>query len=184
MGMSWSIPWQYLGMPGRTPHEDLVEELKLVRRKGLHRLDQVIDELPTLRRIAAQTTGGEKPSDVEALLRSVYAQRSEGAQGTAIGILLGLELGRRGASPQVLRQVAADRLGYATVETFRKKPELQALETFAHLIESHAVDVHARDELPGYKVEEVMRLIENLTIAEYGDLVRRLRHRMSHLGES
>lgn len=163
--------------------EYLVEELKIVRRRGLHRLEDIINELPALRKLSTVAIGGERTEDVESLLRTVYRERSEGAQGTAIGIILGLEQGRRGASPQVLREVAAKRLGYASVDTFRKKPELNAMKTFAHLIESYAIEIQNRPEPTADKINEIMRLVEKLTLAEYGDFVRRMRHRMAHLAD-
>lgn len=170
-------------MPEDTVHQRLVRELKIVRRAGLHRLAEHLDELPTLREIAARTIGAAHAQDVEGLLRAVYTQRSEGAQGTAIGLLLGLDPGRRGASPRVLREVAARRLGYHSVDTFRKQPEAKAVETFAHLIESYDMDIRRRPEPEGHKIERIMQLIEELTIAEYGELVRRLRHRITTITE-
>lgn len=162
----------------------LIEELKVVRRHGLHRLADCLDKIPALVRLAEETMGSGKVSDVEGMLRAVYTtQRSEGAQGTAIGILLGLEQGRRGAAPAVLRKAAADRLNYYSVDTFRKRPEANAIATFAALIESYAVEVHQRPEPEGQKIEQIMKLIEQLTLAEYGELVRRLRHRIVHLAD-
>ncbi|WP_026555694.1 hypothetical protein [Arthrobacter sp. 35W] len=170
-------------MPESKLQQLLIAELKVVRRHGLHRLDDCVNQIPALVRLAEETMGGGQPSDVERMLRAVYAQRSEGAQGTAIGLLLGLELGRRGASPTVLRKVAAERLGYHSVDTFRKKPESTALATFAALIESYAVEIHHRPEPEGQKIEQIMRLIEKLSIVEYGELVRRLRHWMTHIAD-
>lgn len=171
-------------MPERPPlHALLVTELKRVRRCGLHRLAEHLHELPALREIASRTRGASTAMDVEGLLRAVYTQRSEGAQGTAIGILLGLELGRRGASPRVLREVAAQRLGYYSVDTFRKKPEQTAIATFAHLIESYLIDINNRPEPEGSKIENIMKLIEVLTLAEYGELVRRLRKRVATVAD-
>jgi hypothetical protein len=109
-------------------HELLVKELTVVRRCGLHRLREHLDELPALAPAAERTSGAATAEHVEGLLRNVWTSRSEGAQGTAIGILLGLEQGRRGASPRVLRQVASERLGYYSVDTFRKKPEVNAID--------------------------------------------------------
>jgi hypothetical protein len=170
-------------MPESSLQQLLIDELKVVRRHGLHRLAECLDQIPALVRLAEETMGSGKVSDVEGMLRAVYTQRSEGAQGTAIGILLGLEQGRRGASPTVLRKAAADRLNYYSVDTFRKKPEANAIATFAALIESYAIEIHHRPEPEGQKVERIMTLIEQLTLAEYGELVRRLRHRIVHLAD-
>lgn len=170
-------------MPESRLQQLLIGELKIVRRCGLHRLDEYLDDLPALVRLAEETRGAGQAIDVEGLLRAVYTQRSEGAQGTAIGILLGLEIGRRGASPTTLREVAAKRLGYYSVDTFRKKPEANAIATFAALIESYAVEIHHRPEPEGQKIDEIMKLIAQLSVAEYGELVRRLRHWMAHVAD-
>ena len=168
-------------MPDLTLHERLVVELKVIRRSGLHRLQEHLEELPTLAQLAGETMGAATADDIERMLRAVYTQRSEGAQGTAIGILLGLEQGRRGASPRVLRKVAATRLGYQSVDTFRKNPEVRAIATFARLLESYAVDIRTRPIPEGQRIEKIMDLIEQLSLAEYGELVRRLRHRIMSL---
>lgn len=162
-------------MPVPPPREQLIRELKIIRRCGLHRLREHLDELPTLCQLAERTTGAPTAERVEVLLRSVFTTRSEGAQGTAIGILLGLEKGRRGASPTVLRQVAADRLGYQSVDTFRKQPEANAIATFADLIESYVVDFENRPVREDERIERAMAAIEQLNAREYGELVRRLR---------
>lgn len=153
-------------MPEQTRHELLIQELKAVRKAGLHRLGEHLDELPTLRELAEATSGARTAEHVEGLLRNVYMTRSEGAQGTAIGILLGLEQGRRGANPTVLRQLAAQRLGYYSVDTFRKKPEANAIATFADLIESYVVDIQHRELRDDDRIEAAIRAIENLNARE------------------
>lgn len=170
-------------MPDETLHQHLVRELKVIRRSGLHRLRAHLGELPYLVELTERTMGAGHAQDVEGLLRAVYTQRSEGAQGTGIGILLGLEQGRRGASPTVLRQIAAVRLGYHSVDTFRKRPEEVTISTFAHLIESFAIDLRNRPELERSGIETILELIERLTLAEYGELVRRLRRRISTVAD-
>lgn len=167
-----------MGMPESEPatlHERLVGELKIVRKAGLHRLNEHLHELPTLCDLAEQTDGARTAERVEGLLRKVYLTRSEGAQGVAIGILLGLEQGRRGASPTVLRQAATERLGYFSVDTFRKKPEANAISTFADLIESYCIDFQNQPMREDERVERAMRAIEQLNAMEYGELIRRLR---------
>ncbi|MGB3362918.1 MAG: hypothetical protein WA972_12820 [Rhodococcus qingshengii] len=159
----------------------LIRELKIVRKSGLHRLREHLGELVELRAMAVEVHGGETADDVESLLRGAFNKKSEGAQGTAIGILLGMELGRRGASPSVLRQVAAERLGYQSVDTFRKRPEANAIATFADVLESYVRDISNEPDVEGAKLERVMSLIEELTLAEYGEMVRRLRRRMATL---
>lgn len=169
-------------MPGDR-REQLIRELKIVRKFGLHRLREHMRELPALRDLATITRAGDTADDVETLMRGAYNKKSEGAQGTAIGILLGMELGRRGASPKVLREVAAKRLGYESVETFRKRPEATAIATFADVILSFVREIEEQPEVEGAKLEKVMSLIEELTLAEYGEMVRRLRRRMATLAD-
>lgn len=164
-------------MPERTLHQHLVAELKVVRRAGLHRLRLHLDDLPALAELAERTSGARTAEHIEGLLRNVWTTRSEGAQGTAIGLLLGLELGRRGASPTVLREVAATRLGYASVDTFRKQPEANAIATFADLIESYCIDLQNQPTRDDYRIERAMQAIEELNAREYGEMVRRLRAR-------
>lgn len=172
-----AISGQYWDMPERTLHEILVNELKLVRRLGLHRLREHLEELPALCELAERTSGARTAEHVEGLLRSVFMTRSEGAQGTAIGLLLGLEQGRRGASPRTLRELAAERLGYETVDTFRKKPEANAIATFADLIESYVIELEDQPTRDDDRIEAAIRAIENLNAREYGELIRRLRAR-------
>jgi hypothetical protein len=164
-------------MPEPTLHERLVRELKIVRRCGLHRLRQHLDELPALVASAEATSGAGTAEHVEGLLRAVWTTRSEGAQGTAIGLLLGLEQGRRGASPTLLRKAASERLGYFQVDTFRKKPEANAIATFADLIESYLIDFRHRPLREDYRIEKAISAIEELNAREYGEMVRRLRAR-------
>jgi hypothetical protein len=140
LGIDRAKSGQNLGMPEGRLHDHLVRELKLVRKTGLHRLHENLDELPALSELAERTTGSKRAEHVENLLRAAWTTRAEGAQGTAIGLLLGLEQGRRGANPMVLRAAAATRLGYHSVDTFRKKPEANAISYFADVIESYCID--------------------------------------------
>jgi hypothetical protein len=162
-------------MPERTLHEHLVSELKVIRKRGLHRLPQYLDDVPALQELARRTSGAENAEHVENLLRTVFKLRSEGAQGTAIGLLLGLEQGRRGANPTVLREAAATRLGYHSVDTFRKRPEADAIATFAHIIESHCIEAQYAAKPEDYKVNVALDAIRELTVTEYAELTRRLR---------
>ncbi|NKX79430.1 hypothetical protein [Gordonia amicalis] len=161
-------------MPESSLRDRLVVDLKVVRRRGLHRLVDYIDDVPALREVAVQTTGADNAEHVENLLRSVYKMRSEGAQGTAIGILLGLEQGRRGANPTVLREAAATRLGYHSVDTFRKQPEANALLTFASLIETYSLEYQNSSQPEDYKINIALNAIKELTLTEYAELIRRL----------
>ncbi len=108
---------------------------KAIRRFGLHRLGQHLDEIPALADLARRIYGFGTADRVEKLLREAWDTRAEGAQATAVGIILGLEVGRRGARSAVLREVAARRLGYASVDTFRKGPEANSIAYFADVIE-------------------------------------------------
>ena len=164
-------------MPDSQMHAQLVRELKVVRRAGLHRLRDHLDELPTLCGLAERTLGAATADRVETVLREAWRQKAEGAQGTAIGLLLGLEQGRRGANPRVLREVAAKRLGYHSVDTFRKKPEEYAFATFADTIESWVIDFENAPVRQDDRIETAIRAIENLNAREYGLLIQRLRER-------
>jgi hypothetical protein len=127
----------------------------IVRKAGLHRLRERVDELPKLSWLATLTMGAGTADDIiETMLRHVFRSYTEGAQGTAVGILFGLELGRRGANPSVLREAAAKRLGYYSVETFRKKPEHNAIAYFADVLQRYASDTE-RLEVPVLAVLKV-----------------------------
>jgi hypothetical protein len=168
-------------MPGEGQREELIRELKIVRKAGLHRLAERMDELPVLSQLAAATMGAGTADDIERMLRHVSRSYTEGAQGTAIGILLGLDLGRRGANPTVLRDVAAKRLGYYSVETFRKKPEHNAIAYFADVLLRYVSDTERLEVTNPNKVDHIMSLISELTVAEYNELMRRIRHWFSTL---
>jgi len=148
-----------------------------VRKAGLHRLREHLDELPALRELAERTSGARTAEHVENLLRSAWSRRAEGAQGTAVGLLLGLEQGRRGASPRALRDAAATRLGYHSVDTFRKRPEANAIAYFADVVESYCLDFVNQPKRDDERIETALRAIEQLNAAEYGEMIRRLRAR-------
>lgn len=162
-------------MPEEGKREALIKELKIIRKTGLHRLRERINDLPELSQLAERTMGASSADDIERMLRHAFTSYAEGAQGTAIGLLFGLELGRRGARPSVLREAAAKRLGYDSVETFRKKPQQNAIEYFADLL-LRLVD-YAENEKPTdvNKIDHIMTLIAELTIPEYWELTRRVR---------
>ncbi|MHA3019619.1 hypothetical protein ACXPWS_05035 [Mycobacterium sp. BMJ-28] len=170
-------------MAERVDRDVLIAELKIVRKVGLHRLRERINDLGCLAQLATATVGAGDAEDIERMLRHAFQSYAEGAQGTAIGLLLGLELGRRGASPTVLRQVAAARLGYYSVETFRKRPEHNAIAYFADVL--LRVDGDARSQGPtnGSKIDHIMALITDLTLAEYWELTRRTRQWFTAVSE-
>jgi hypothetical protein len=171
-------------MPETQLHGLLVQELKLIRKVGLHRLRDHLDEVPALAELAERTSGARTAEHVEHLLRAVWTARAEGAQGTASGILLGLEQGRRGARPSVLREVAAKRLGYASTDTFRKAPEASAIDYFADLIESYCIDFAHQPKRDDERIETALKAIENLNAVEYGELIRRLRARYAWFNQT
>jgi hypothetical protein len=162
-------------MPEQLQRETLIAELKIVRKTGLHRLRERIGDLSCLTELATSTMGAGTAEDIERMLRHAFQSYAEGAQGTAVGLLFGLELGRRGASPTVLRQAAAERLGYYSVETFRKRPEYNAIAYFADVLLRLATDAQSSSSNNGSKVDHIMALITDLTLAEYWELTRRTR---------
>ena len=168
---------QNLDMSERRLHEHLVRELKVIRKAGLHRMREHLQELPALKELANRTTGSDTAEHIENLLRAAWTTRAEGAQGTAVGLLLGLEQGRRGANPRMLREVAATRLGYHSVDTFRKKPEANAISYFADIVESYCLDFSRQPMRDDYRIEAALKAIEQLNAAEYGEMIRRLRAR-------
>ncbi|MBO0983657.1 hypothetical protein [Rathayibacter sp. SD072] len=166
-------------MPEATLHALLVGELKVVRKFGLHRLAEHVHELPTLSRLALDIYGVGAADRIEKLLHEAWTKRAEGAQATAVGIILGLEMGRRGARPAVLREVAATRLGYASVDTFRKKPEGQAIAYFADVIESFCIDYQPEATNDEYRINTALNAVMALTLAEYTEFAARLARRFA-----
>lgn len=171
-------------MAGRSQREALIDELKIVRKTGLHRLRERLDELPELSQLATTSMGAGTADDIERMLRHAFTSYADGAQGTAIGILFGLEPGRRGASPSVLREVATKRLGYYSVETFRKRPERNTIAYFADVLVRVAADAQSGAVSDGTKVDRIMALITELSLAEYWELTRRVRQWFTAVSQS
>lgn len=119
--------------------------------------------------------GSDSSDDIERLLRHAFQFYTDGAQGTAIGILLGLEQGRKGSSPVVLRKAAAERLGYYSVETLRQQPEYNAISYVADVLLRALVDAQRDGVTDGTKVDRLMALIIELSLAEYWERTRRVR---------
>lgn len=171
-------------------HEELIDELKAIRKFGLHRLSDHLDALPALAELARSTYGFRTADRVERLLREAWTTKAEGAQGTAVGIIFGLEVGRRGARPAILREVASRRLGYTTVDTFRKKPEARALAYFADVIESYCIDYQPHPSNDEYRIDTALNAVMALSLTEYTEFARRLGQRFApfnadkHLRES
>lgn len=168
-----------MGMVEQSVHDRLVGELKAIRKFGLHRLAQHTDELSTLSQLAKQTYGYGTADRIEKLLHEAYTKRAEGAQGTAIGILLGLEVGRRGARAAVLREVAAQRLGYASVDTFRKRPEANAIAYFADVVESYCIEYQPDASNDEYRINAALAAVMALTLTEYTEFAARLAQRFA-----
>jgi hypothetical protein len=162
-----------------TLHDRLIAELKVIRKFGLHRLAQHFDELPALSQLALDTYGVGTADRIEKLLHEAWDKRAEGAQATAVGIILGLEPGRRGARPSVLREVAAARLGYASVDTFRKKPEGHAIAYFADVIESYCIDYQPEVTNDEHRINAALNAVMALTLTEYTEFAARLSRRFA-----
>src|ERR1700752_5372242 len=64
-------------MPEPERREALIEELKIVRKTGLHRLRERIAELPELSRLATATMGAGTADDIERMLRHVFRSYAE-----------------------------------------------------------------------------------------------------------
>lgn len=179
LGGFWAKFGQDMVMSESAIHQRLIQELKTIRKIGLHRLGQHLDELSTLADLARQTYGYGTADRVEKLLRDAWNTRAEGAQGTAVGIILGLEVGRRGARPAVLREVAARRLGYASVDTFRKKPENNSIAYFADVVESYCIDYQPNPINDEYRINTAVAAVMALSLTEYTEFARRLGERFA-----
>lgn len=160
-------------------HDRLIGELKAIRKFGLHRLSHHVDELPALGELALRIYGVGTADRIEKLLHESWSKRAEGAQATAVGILLGLEAGRRGARAAVLREVASARLGYANVDTFRKKPEANAIAYFADVIESYVGDYQPDTSNDEYRINAALNAVMALTLTEYTEFAARLARRFA-----
>lgn len=170
-------------MPERSLHDHLVSELKVIRKSGLHRLGAHVEEVPALAELARRIHGAGTADRIERLLRDAWDTRAEGAQATAVGILLGIEQGRRGARPSVLREQAARRLGYQSVDTFRKKPEANAIAYFADVIESYCVDYRPHPDNDEYRINTALAAVMELNMAEYSEFIRRLAARFAEMNQ-
>lgn len=156
----------------------LIDELKVLRRRGLRRLSESVDDYIVLVEVATKLTDEEPVGAVEALLRQARSQLQDSPAGQAVGYLFGLEPGLRGRTPTDLRRLASDRLGYAQVETFRKKPENDAITALADTIYSLVVQARMLSRNNGSsleRVEAIVGAIENLTTLELAELARRLK---------
>jgi uncharacterized protein involved in exopolysaccharide biosynthesis len=166
---------------GTKQHPELVHELRIVRRAGLPKLRSKLASLPRLQSIANELYGQATVADIEHLLTDGWRQLGTGRHGQAIGTLFGLAQGRRGGAPSQLRQAAASQLGYATVETFRKSPETEAMADLADQLISLRAQGRARTAPSDERVEAIVQAVEELTALELAELARRLATRIGPL---
>lgn len=157
----------------------LLTELKLVRRVGLTRIREHLDDLTALRAIAVQAHGDAEPAHIEEVLREAWHRLGDGPHGEAVGLLFGLERGHRGGTPAALRSKAAERLGYHSVDTFRKKPEADVLDSFAEQLLAVRVRQNLIERTGVDRVVAIVEAIEALTTVESAELARRLRERFA-----
>lgn len=162
-------------------HGQLVDELKLVRRTGIPKLRANLAKLPQLAAVAAELHGEGSAAEVELVLRDAWRQLGSGPHGTAVGVLFGLAQGHRGGRPAALREKAADRLGYASVETYRKEPETRALADFADQVTSLRAQKRVRPAVSDDRVARIVTEIETLSSLELAELARQLAHRLGPL---
>jgi len=127
--------------------------------------------------IAQQAHGDTQPVHIEEVLREAWHRLGDGPHGQTAGILFGLEPGHRGGQPAALRSKAAERLGYYSVDTFRKKPEQDVVESFAEQVLAVRVRQNLLERGGMDRVAAIVEAIEALTTVESAELARRLRER-------
>ncbi len=117
--------------------EQLVDDLKTLREKGLTRLHSL--EPAALKAAVDRIGGAAVGSDgqtaiaIEALLRRAVEDLGDGTLGQAAALLFGFAPNCRGLNPTDLRQRAADRWG-VTRDSFRKQPEHTVMVQIAQKI--------------------------------------------------
>jgi hypothetical protein len=125
-------------------HDVLAAELKLLREKGLARLQGL--ELPALvaaGRIATADETGEAHVVAEATLRRAIERFGGGPYGEAAALLFGLEQGTRTLNSRLRRERASERLE-RTADTFRKRYEPTMLAEIATQILTLCSEQHSR----------------------------------------
>jgi len=124
-----------LSTPDQPSRDQLVDDLKLLREKGLPEIENL--ELPALGSAALIVVpAGERPDEaalVETLLRRAAARLGGGKFGDSAQALFGLDGDTRTVTAGVRREIAAERLGVA-VRTFRRKHEDPMLDQVAHQV--------------------------------------------------
>lgn len=107
----------------RPSHAALVEDLRLLREKGLVRLEHL--QVPALLVAGRIITADEEASDhvvIEAALRRAVERFGGGAYGESAAILYGLDQGTRLHTSRARRELAAAKLE-RSADTFRKRYE-------------------------------------------------------------
>jgi hypothetical protein len=136
----------YALMPSDRPSQEaLIADLKLLRQKGLLRLEEL--QLPALlaagRVIAAdESTTGQVV--IEVALRRAVERVGGGAYGESAAALFGLEQGTRTRNSRLRRELAAGKLA-RTADTFRKRYEPTMLATIATQLLTLCSEQYARD---------------------------------------
>jgi hypothetical protein len=72
----------------------------------------------------------------------------------------------------------------ACAMAFRKKSEYNAIAYFADVLQRYASDTEQLEVTNANKVDHIMQLISELTVAEYNELTRRVRNWFSTLVQS
>lgn len=117
------------GTGARPAHQEVVDDLKAVRERGITRVRSL--SLPALETIARQLYPENEPArGIETVLRNGLAQLDEGMTKDLAAISFGLETKLRGTPPPDLRKAAARHRGVLP-ETFRKTIEPLVLDDLA-----------------------------------------------------
>lgn len=123
---------------GHVDRQGLIEELKVVRRRGTHRLRGV--DVPLLQSLAAKSGFTDRSVGSHSAVRDVLARAADslgdGTTGAVARVLFGLEQGLHGRRPQELREKATDVVvegteRFLTVDTFRRNYEPNVLDRLA-----------------------------------------------------
>lgn len=156
-----SFSGQYPGIaknPEFPAHEDLVDDLKVLREKGLRQLRVL--RLPAFELALGYyeaRTAIDPPAAVEALLRESVDRLGGGPDGRSAQLSFGLTEGTRSASPRIRRELAAEQHG-RTADTFRKRYEPGLFGDIATLILEILIEQQERRLFPpagtGRAVEE------------------------------
>lgn len=129
---------------GTPTRDELAEDLKLLREKGLPEIDNL--ELPALRAAAKIVAPGEADEGAaqEVLLRRAAARLGGGSYGDAARALVGLDGDTRTLTAGVRRGIAAQNLGIS-LKTFLRKHEDPMLNQTARQILVLCAEQQLRD---------------------------------------